>query len=139
MAQAADGFIGMPGGEPLCSLHSCRRIVDVAGYMLQLGIGGTTLSCCRLWHAGGAVGGNHMAGMCVPRACAPQPVQVIQQPVVLMTLELLQISTVSSLRCCSCCAQQLGFHAKPVGLLNINGFYDKLIAFFKHCVEQVRC
>lgn len=32
---------------------------------------------------------------------------------------------------------QLGFHSKPVGLLNINGFYDKLLEFFDHCVSQV--
>mmetsp|Transcript_17252 Transcript_17252/g.44264 ORF Transcript_17252/g.44264 Transcript_17252/m.44264 type:complete len:222 (+) Transcript_17252:140-805(+) len=31
---------------------------------------------------------------------------------------------------------QLGFHSKPVGLLNINGFYDKLLEFFDHCVSQ---
>ena len=27
---------------------------------------------------------------------------------------------------------QLGIHAKPVGLLNVNGFYDALIAFVAH-------
>jgi uncharacterized protein (TIGR00730 family) len=27
---------------------------------------------------------------------------------------------------------QLGIHAKPVGLLNVNGFYDGLIAFVAH-------
>jgi len=32
--------------------------------------------------------------------------------------------------------QQLGFHAKPIGLLNINGFYDTLLSFFSQCVEQ---
>jgi uncharacterized protein (TIGR00730 family) len=32
--------------------------------------------------------------------------------------------------------QTLKIHAKPVLLLNINGFYDKLLAFFDHCVEQ---
>jgi uncharacterized protein (TIGR00730 family) len=31
---------------------------------------------------------------------------------------------------------QLGFHQKPVGLLNTNGFYDKLIEFVHHQVEQ---
>lgn len=31
---------------------------------------------------------------------------------------------------------QLGFHEKPIGLLNVNGFYDGLIAFLKHIVEQ---
>lgn len=34
--------------------------------------------------------------------------------------------------------QQLGFHAKPVGLLNIDGFYDHLLAFFDRCVSDVR-
>ncbi len=32
--------------------------------------------------------------------------------------------------------QQLGFHAKPVGLLNIGGFYDRLLGFFDHCVSE---
>jgi uncharacterized protein (TIGR00730 family) len=27
---------------------------------------------------------------------------------------------------------QLGFHAKPVGLLNVNGFFDGLLAFLAH-------
>lgn len=31
---------------------------------------------------------------------------------------------------------QLGFHAKPIGLLNVEGFYDGLIAFVRHQVEQ---
>lgn len=31
---------------------------------------------------------------------------------------------------------QLGFHDKPVGLLNINGFYDGLIRFVQHLVKQ---
>ena len=30
---------------------------------------------------------------------------------------------------------QLGYHAKPVGLLNTGGFYDQLIAFHRHMVE----
>jgi predicted Rossmann-fold nucleotide-binding protein len=34
--------------------------------------------------------------------------------------------------------QQLGFHDKPVGVLNIDGFYDSLLRFFDGCVEQVR-
>ena len=34
--------------------------------------------------------------------------------------------------------QQLGLHVKPVGFLNINGFYDQLLAFFDHCVQEVR-
>mmetsp|Transcript_69665 Transcript_69665/g.220608 ORF Transcript_69665/g.220608 Transcript_69665/m.220608 type:complete len:111 (-) Transcript_69665:19-351(-) len=32
--------------------------------------------------------------------------------------------------------QQLGFSKKPVGLLNINGYYDRLLAFFDHSVEE---
>src|ERR1035437_5491099 len=32
--------------------------------------------------------------------------------------------------------QTLKIHAKPVLLLNINGFYDKLLSFFDDCVEQ---
>jgi uncharacterized protein (TIGR00730 family) len=31
---------------------------------------------------------------------------------------------------------QLGIHAKPIGLLNVNGFWDKLSAFVGHMVEQ---
>ena len=30
---------------------------------------------------------------------------------------------------------QLGYHAKPVGLLNVGGFYDHLLAFHRHMVE----
>jgi len=30
---------------------------------------------------------------------------------------------------------QLGIHNKPLGILNINGFYDQLIEFLKHLVE----
>jgi len=30
---------------------------------------------------------------------------------------------------------QLGYHAKPVGLLNAFGFYDQLLAFNRHMVE----
>src|ERR1700679_1440163 len=32
--------------------------------------------------------------------------------------------------------QTLKIHAKPVLLLNTNGFYDKLLEFLDHCVEQ---
>jgi uncharacterized protein (TIGR00730 family) len=32
--------------------------------------------------------------------------------------------------------QTLRLHAKPVVLLNTNGFYDKLLDFLDHCVEQ---
>lgn len=31
---------------------------------------------------------------------------------------------------------QLGFHDKPIGLLNVDGFYDGLIAFLRHVVEE---
>src|SRR3569832_1814817 len=31
---------------------------------------------------------------------------------------------------------QLGLHDKPIGLLNVNGFYDGLISFAQHLVEQ---
>ena len=31
---------------------------------------------------------------------------------------------------------QLGFHTKPIGLLNANGFFDGLIGFVQHMVEQ---
>jgi len=31
---------------------------------------------------------------------------------------------------------QLGIHAKPIGLLNVNGFYDRLGAFVDHMVGQ---
>jgi uncharacterized protein (TIGR00730 family) len=31
---------------------------------------------------------------------------------------------------------QLGLHDKPIGLLNVNGFYDGLIAFLRHQVDQ---
>jgi hypothetical protein len=40
--------------------------------------------------------------------------------------------------CCGNACVQLGFHAKPIGLLNTEGFYDPLLAFFKHCVDEVR-
>ena len=33
--------------------------------------------------------------------------------------------------------QQLGFHRKPIGLLNACGFFDPLVAFFQHCVKEV--
>lgn len=31
---------------------------------------------------------------------------------------------------------QLGIHPKPVGLLNAGGFYDQLVAFLDHVVEE---
>ncbi|MFK3738793.1 TIGR00730 family Rossman fold protein [Massilia sp. TN1-12] len=31
---------------------------------------------------------------------------------------------------------QLGIHAKPIGLLNVAGFYDGLVSFVGHMVEQ---
>jgi uncharacterized protein (TIGR00730 family) len=30
---------------------------------------------------------------------------------------------------------QLGIHAKPIGLLNVAGFFDPLLAWLDHCVE----
>jgi hypothetical protein len=33
--------------------------------------------------------------------------------------------------------QQLGFHSKPIGLLNTEGFYDSLLTFFDHCIAEV--
>ena len=33
--------------------------------------------------------------------------------------------------------QQLGFHTKPIGFLNTNGFYDHLLRFFDHTVSEV--
>jgi predicted Rossmann-fold nucleotide-binding protein len=32
---------------------------------------------------------------------------------------------------------QLGFHQKPVALLNIDSFYQHLLGFFDHCVTEV--
>jgi len=31
---------------------------------------------------------------------------------------------------------QLGFHAKPMGLLNVQGFYDPLLSLFDHAVDE---
>ena len=31
---------------------------------------------------------------------------------------------------------QLGFSAKPVGFLNVDGFYDQLLAFFEHATAE---
>lgn len=31
---------------------------------------------------------------------------------------------------------QLGFHQKPLGLLNVNGFYDHLLQFLEHAVNS---
>lgn len=31
---------------------------------------------------------------------------------------------------------QLGYHAKPVGLLNVRGYYDPLLAFFRHMNDE---
>lgn len=30
---------------------------------------------------------------------------------------------------------QLGLHGKPIGLLNVNGFYDPFLRFFEHLVD----
>jgi len=35
--------------------------------------------------------------------------------------------------------QQLGFHSKPVGILNIKGYFDHLLAFFDHSMNEVSC
>jgi uncharacterized protein (TIGR00730 family) len=32
--------------------------------------------------------------------------------------------------------QTLKLHQKPILLLNLNGFYDKLLAFLDHCVAE---
>lgn len=32
--------------------------------------------------------------------------------------------------------RQLGYHAKPVGLLNLNGYYDHLLAFLRTSVQS---
>ncbi|MCE2660464.1 MAG: TIGR00730 family Rossman fold protein [Rubrivivax sp.] len=31
---------------------------------------------------------------------------------------------------------QLGYHRKPIGLLNVNGYYDQLLGFMRHSVQQ---
>jgi uncharacterized protein (TIGR00730 family) len=31
---------------------------------------------------------------------------------------------------------QLGLHSKPCGLLNVGGYYDGLVAFFRHSVDE---
>ena len=31
---------------------------------------------------------------------------------------------------------QLGIHAKPIGVLNVSGFYDQLVGFLGHALEQ---
>lgn len=33
--------------------------------------------------------------------------------------------------------QQLGFHQKPVGILNICGFFDHLLKFMDHMLQEV--
>ncbi len=32
--------------------------------------------------------------------------------------------------------QQLAYHTKPIGLLNVNGFFDALIAFLDHARDE---
>jgi len=32
--------------------------------------------------------------------------------------------------------QQLGYHAKPIGLLNVAGFYDGMLGFIAHAVQE---
>lgn len=31
---------------------------------------------------------------------------------------------------------QLGYHDKPIGMINVNGYYDRIIDFVKHAVEE---
>jgi len=31
---------------------------------------------------------------------------------------------------------QMNIHQKPIGLLNVNGFYDNLLSFLDHAVKQ---
>jgi predicted Rossmann-fold nucleotide-binding protein len=31
---------------------------------------------------------------------------------------------------------QLGLHAKPIGLLNVEGYFDLLLAFINHVLEE---
>jgi len=31
---------------------------------------------------------------------------------------------------------QLGMHAKPIGLLNVAGYFDRLLGFLDHAVDQ---
>jgi uncharacterized protein (TIGR00730 family) len=31
--------------------------------------------------------------------------------------------------------RQIGYHDQPIGLLNVNGFYDGMLAFLKHTVQ----
>jgi len=31
---------------------------------------------------------------------------------------------------------QLGIHSKPIGLLNVDGYYDHLVSFVRHATEQ---
>ena len=33
-------------------------------------------------------------------------------------------------------AYQLGLHQKPIGILNISGFYDELLAFLRNMVSK---
>lgn len=32
--------------------------------------------------------------------------------------------------------QQLGYHGKPIGLLNVGGYYDRLLGFMRHSVDE---
>lgn len=32
--------------------------------------------------------------------------------------------------------RQLGYHDKPVGILNVAGYFDPLLAFMNHCVDE---
>jgi uncharacterized protein (TIGR00730 family) len=32
--------------------------------------------------------------------------------------------------------RQLGFHGKPIAVMNINGYFDHLLKFLDHCTAQ---
>lgn len=32
--------------------------------------------------------------------------------------------------------RQLGYHDQPIGLLNVDGYYDRLLAFMRHAVDE---
>jgi uncharacterized protein (TIGR00730 family) len=32
--------------------------------------------------------------------------------------------------------RQLGYHDQPIGLLNVDGYYDDLLRFMDHCVSE---
>lgn len=65
----------------------------------------------------------------------------------LSIISSLDLPATTSMQAFSCAAeellevvtwQQLGFHSKPIGVLNINGYYDHLLALVDHGVQEVR-